>query len=138
MLTGAEVALRPYSSDLSDARWELIEPVLTAWRYERHGRALGFGPLGGFGKAGGPGMFSLTDSDRIRDLLAAGGFDEVEVQRVEAAGMWGADSADASAFLLDSGREAREFVNPSTPYSMDLPRPHRLFRGRTGALTGKV
>ncbi|MEV6486142.1 IS5 family transposase [Streptomyces sp. NPDC051576] len=34
---------RPYPSDLSDARWELIEPVLAAWRYERHGRALGFG-----------------------------------------------------------------------------------------------
>ncbi|MCX5096474.1 hypothetical protein OOK36_48660 [Streptomyces sp. NBC_00365] len=23
---------RPYPSDLSDARWELIEPVLRAWR----------------------------------------------------------------------------------------------------------
>ncbi len=30
-------------SDLSDARWELIEPVLTAWRFERRGRALDFG-----------------------------------------------------------------------------------------------
>ncbi|MGC0208403.1 IS5 family transposase [Streptomyces levis] len=34
---------RPYPSDLSDARWELIEPVLAAWRFERHGRALDFG-----------------------------------------------------------------------------------------------
>ncbi|WP_172388233.1 IS5 family transposase [Streptomyces sp. MNP-20] len=34
---------RPYPSDLSDARWELIGPILEAWRYERHGRALGFG-----------------------------------------------------------------------------------------------
>ncbi|MEV4871833.1 IS5 family transposase [Streptomyces syringium] len=34
---------RAYPSDVSDARWELIEPVLSAWRYERHGRALGFG-----------------------------------------------------------------------------------------------
>ncbi|MFJ9565966.1 IS5 family transposase [Streptomyces fuscichromogenes] len=34
---------RAYPSDLSDARWELIEPVLSAWRHERHGRALGFG-----------------------------------------------------------------------------------------------
>ncbi|MFJ8197100.1 transposase [Streptomyces sp. NPDC096152] len=25
---------RPYPSDLSDARWELIEPVLSAWRPE--------------------------------------------------------------------------------------------------------
>ena len=34
---------RPYPSDLSDARWELIEPVLAAWRHERRGRALDFG-----------------------------------------------------------------------------------------------
>ena len=24
---------KPYPSDLSDARWALIEPTLTAWRY---------------------------------------------------------------------------------------------------------
>lgn len=35
---------RPYPSDLSDARWELIELLLAAWRFERHGRGLGFGP----------------------------------------------------------------------------------------------
>ncbi|MFE5828642.1 IS5 family transposase [Streptomyces erythrochromogenes] len=34
---------RPYPSDLSDARWELIEPVLAAWRFERRGWALDFG-----------------------------------------------------------------------------------------------
>ncbi|MGW2883681.1 IS5 family transposase, partial [Streptomyces sp. NPDC001233] len=34
---------RPHPSDLSDARWELIEPVLSAWRFERRGRALDFG-----------------------------------------------------------------------------------------------
>ena len=34
---------RPYPSDLSDARWELIDPVLAAWRFERRGRALDFG-----------------------------------------------------------------------------------------------
>ncbi|NUK82724.1 hypothetical protein HRW23_36370, partial [Streptomyces lunaelactis] len=32
----------PYPSDLSDARWELIVPVLAAWRFERCGRALDF------------------------------------------------------------------------------------------------
>ncbi|WP_413812555.1 IS5 family transposase [Streptomyces sp. OE57] len=36
-------ARRPYPSDLSDARWELIEPVLSAWRFERRGRALDVG-----------------------------------------------------------------------------------------------
>ncbi|MEV0115313.1 IS5 family transposase [Streptomyces sp. NPDC050844] len=34
---------RAYPSDLSDARWELIEPVLSAWRAERRNRALEFG-----------------------------------------------------------------------------------------------
>lgn len=34
---------RAYPSDLSDARWELVEPVLAAWRFERRGRTLDFG-----------------------------------------------------------------------------------------------
>lgn len=29
---------RPYPGDLSDARWELIGPTLTAWRSERRGK----------------------------------------------------------------------------------------------------
>ncbi|MEW1914758.1 IS5 family transposase [Kitasatospora sp. NPDC085895] len=34
---------RRYPSDLSDARWALVEPTLTAWRQERTARALAFG-----------------------------------------------------------------------------------------------
>jgi transposase len=34
---------RPYPSDLSDARWALIEPVLSAWRSERRRHALDIG-----------------------------------------------------------------------------------------------
>jgi transposase len=34
---------RPYPSDLSDARWKLIEPVLSAWRAERRGKGLDIG-----------------------------------------------------------------------------------------------
>ncbi|MEU8274806.1 transposase [Microbispora bryophytorum] len=34
---------RPYPSDLSDARWKLVEPVLTAWCAERRGRGLDIG-----------------------------------------------------------------------------------------------
>jgi transposase len=34
---------RPYPSDLSDARWKLIEPVLTAWRAERRSKGLDIG-----------------------------------------------------------------------------------------------
>lgn len=33
----------PYPSDLSDARWRLIEPILAAWRAERRGNGLEFG-----------------------------------------------------------------------------------------------
>lgn len=40
---GSMAKRRPYPSDLSDAPWELIEPVLAAWRFERRGRALDFG-----------------------------------------------------------------------------------------------
>lgn len=35
---------RPYPTDLSDARWALIEPVLSAWRAERARRALPIAP----------------------------------------------------------------------------------------------
>ena len=31
---------QPYPSDLSDARWALVEPTLTAWREERRRRGL--------------------------------------------------------------------------------------------------
>ncbi|PBC71059.1 transposase [Streptomyces sp. TLI_235] len=34
---------RAYPSDLSDARWALVEPVLTAWRTERQKTSLGLG-----------------------------------------------------------------------------------------------
>ena len=34
---------RPYPSDLSDARWELIAPTLIAWRAERRGKGLDIG-----------------------------------------------------------------------------------------------
>jgi transposase len=34
---------RPYPSDLSDARWELVEPVLSAWRTHRRSKGLDIG-----------------------------------------------------------------------------------------------
>ncbi|MEU2062355.1 class I SAM-dependent methyltransferase [Streptomyces sp. NPDC013455] len=78
-------------------------------------------PLGGFGKAGGPGMFSLTDPGRIRDLVTAGGFVGVDVQRIEAAGKWGADAVDAAAFLLDSG-PGRHLLDQVTPPAQEAAR----------------
>jgi transposase len=35
---------RAYRSDLSDARWALIEPILEKWRADRTGRGLGISP----------------------------------------------------------------------------------------------
>ncbi|MEV8015511.1 class I SAM-dependent methyltransferase [Streptomyces sp. NPDC086554] len=60
-------------------------------------------PIGGFGKPGGPGMFSLADPDRVRSVLTAAGFERLGVTHVEADGNWGRDADDAAAFLLDSG-----------------------------------
>lgn len=62
-------------------------------------------PLGSFGAGapGEPGMFSLTDPDRTLGLLAAAGFENAGIRRVEAAGNWGKDAEDAAAFLLGSG-----------------------------------
>ncbi|MFD9080100.1 class I SAM-dependent methyltransferase [Streptomyces erythrochromogenes] len=71
-------------------------------------------PLGGFGKPGGSGMFSLTGPDHIRTLVTAGGFAGVDVQRIEVPGNWGADAADAAAFLLDSG-PGRHLLSQVTP-----------------------
>jgi transposase len=34
LLPGVMINRRPYATDLSDARWALIEPVLSAWRAE--------------------------------------------------------------------------------------------------------
>lgn len=34
---------RPYPSDLSDARWELLESIVSAWRTERRGKGLDIG-----------------------------------------------------------------------------------------------
>ncbi|MFD0353106.1 class I SAM-dependent methyltransferase [Streptomyces sp. NPDC127110] len=78
-------------------------------------------PLGGFGEAGGPGMFSLTDPGRIRTLVTAGGFTDVGVRRVEVPGKWGADAEDAAAFLLDSG-PGRHLLSQVTPQRQDRAR----------------
>ncbi|MFJ9822759.1 class I SAM-dependent methyltransferase [Streptomyces sp. NPDC101160] len=78
-------------------------------------------PLSGLGKPGGPGMFSLADPDRIRHLVTAGGFDAVDVQRIEAVGNWGAQAADAAAFLLDSG-PGRHLLDQVTPPQQDAAR----------------
>ncbi|WP_031075255.1 class I SAM-dependent methyltransferase [Streptomyces sp. NRRL WC-3742] len=51
----------------------------------------------------GPGMFSLADPGYVRGLLGGAGFEEVAVEPVEKAGVWGRDARDAASFLLSTG-----------------------------------
>ena len=43
VLMTSQPARKPYPSDLSDARWALMEPVLTTWRAERQKTSLNLG-----------------------------------------------------------------------------------------------
>ncbi|GAA3503407.1 methyltransferase domain-containing protein [Streptomyces prasinosporus] len=63
----------------------------------------GFLPVGDFGRAGSPGMFSLASPDRVRDVLTAAGFTGITVNRTQAHGVWGRGAADAAEFLLGTG-----------------------------------
>ncbi|GAA2978351.1 hypothetical protein Sfulv_60370 [Streptomyces fulvorobeus] len=66
-------------------------------------------------------MFSLTDPDRIRSLLTAGGFTGIDVERIEVPGKWGVDAADAAAFLLGTG-PGRHLLDQVTPPEQDEAR----------------
>ncbi|PRH77170.1 SAM-dependent methyltransferase [Streptomyces solincola] len=60
-------------------------------------------PMGGIGAPGQPGMFSLADPAAIRAVLAAAGWTNPGVHRVEAYGEWGADAGDVAAFMAGMG-----------------------------------
>ncbi|MFK8907810.1 class I SAM-dependent methyltransferase [Streptomyces sp. YS-3] len=60
-------------------------------------------PLGDLARPGLPGMFSLADPDRIREVLTAAGFTRITVTRRQAYGTWGSGAADAAEFLLGTG-----------------------------------
>ncbi|MFI9202926.1 class I SAM-dependent methyltransferase [Streptomyces sp. NPDC053048] len=53
--------------------------------------------------AGEPGMFSLADPARIRDVLTGAGFRPPAITPVEALQNWGRDVQDAAGFLLGTG-----------------------------------
>ncbi|MZD03838.1 methyltransferase domain-containing protein, partial [Streptomyces sp. SID5785] len=59
--------------------------------------------VGAFGRPGLPGMFSLAEPDRIREILTAAGFTALSVRRAEAYGVWGDGAEGAAGFLLGSG-----------------------------------
>ncbi|MEU9061678.1 class I SAM-dependent methyltransferase [Streptomyces sp. NPDC048430] len=78
-------------------------------------------PVGDFGTPGLPGMFSLADPDRIRQVLSASGFTHVTPRQVEAYGDWGRTAEDAAAFLLDTG-PGRHLTGQVTQEAQDLAR----------------
>ncbi|PKV83582.1 class I SAM-dependent methyltransferase [Streptomyces sp. TLI_146] len=60
-------------------------------------------PLGDLARPGLPGMFSLADPARIREVLTGAGFTAVTVTESQAYGTWGSGAADAADFLLGTG-----------------------------------
>jgi SAM-dependent methyltransferase len=60
-------------------------------------------PVGDFGRPGLPGMFSLAEPDRIREVLAAAGFTGIGINQTQAYGTWGHGAEDAATFLLSTG-----------------------------------
>ncbi|KRC63292.1 methyltransferase [Aeromicrobium sp. Root236] len=74
------------------------------------------------GLLGGP--FSLADRTVTRHLLAAAGFDDVEVTEVHEPIQYGADAADAHAALLDLGMI--DFLAPDLDGASAAQAPDRL------------
>ncbi|MFD9563055.1 class I SAM-dependent methyltransferase [Streptomyces sp. NPDC059994] len=60
-------------------------------------------PLGDLTRPGLPGMFSLADPARIREVLTAAGFTAVTVTEAQVYGTWGSGAGDAADFLLGTG-----------------------------------
>jgi SAM-dependent methyltransferase len=52
---------------------------------------------------GAPGMFSLADPGRIRDVLIGAGYLDIVLTPVEVSMQFGRDAADAASFMLNSG-----------------------------------
>ncbi|MEU2394952.1 class I SAM-dependent methyltransferase [Streptomyces sp. NPDC007369] len=71
-------------------------------------------PLNGFGKSGGPGMFSLSAPGAAAALLSEAGLQNVRAEHVTAYGTWGSDADEAADFLLASG-PGRHLLTQAAP-----------------------
>ncbi|MFE0962685.1 class I SAM-dependent methyltransferase [Streptomyces fungicidicus] len=85
-------------------------------------------PVGDFGRAGSPGMFSLAAPDRIRGVLTAAGFTGITLTRTQVYGTWGTGAEDAAEFLLGTG-PGRHLMQQADATARDRAR-----RGLTGRL----
>ncbi|MFJ3902333.1 class I SAM-dependent methyltransferase [Streptomyces sp. NPDC090025] len=98
-------------------------------------------PLGDFGRAGLPGMFSLADPERIKAVLDAAGFVRVAVAPVRAYGTWGTDATDAAGFLLTSG-PGRHLMAQAAPHTREAAGralvDHLRRHEGAGATTGRT
>ena len=72
------------------------------WIMVPAGAALQHVPMPDFGEPGGPGPFSFADADRLRTVLTAAGFAEIELEEVVRPMMIGHSVDDALQFLKNS------------------------------------
>jgi SAM-dependent methyltransferase len=86
-------------------------------------------PVPDLGAPGAPGMFSLADPERIRDVLTAAGFGTVRTSPVETLMPWGRDAEDAADFMLGTG-PGRAMLAEAGPGAADQVR-----QALTGAFT---
>lgn len=98
--------------------------VFTCWQDMAHNdwlmvpasAALQHVPFPDLGDPGGPGPFSLADPAHIQGLLAAAGFDDIDVHAIHAPVRLGADAHDAAQFLagMGAGRALLDGADPDT------------------------
>ncbi|MFE1751674.1 class I SAM-dependent methyltransferase [Streptomyces anandii] len=78
-------------------------------------------PVGDFGQPGLPGMFSLADPDRIREVLTRAGLIDITIDQVQAYGAWGHGAEDAAEFLLGTG-PGRHLLEQADEFAQDRAR----------------
>ncbi|MFI6153804.1 class I SAM-dependent methyltransferase [Kitasatospora sp. NPDC051170] len=78
----------------------MADPARTDWVHLFAALSDDAPPTGG---SEGPGMFSLADPEHVRGLLGGAGFEQIALEPVEKAGVWGHDAQDAASFLLSTG-----------------------------------
>jgi SAM-dependent methyltransferase len=75
-------------------------------------------PFPDLGDPGGPGPFSLAEPTRLREVIDAAGFEQVEINAAEAAMRLGDDADDAREFLRGMG-PARALLDEADEESAD-------------------
>jgi SAM-dependent methyltransferase len=93
-------SLRP-GGRIAFAVW--ASPLDNAWITVRGAALAGMADLTSIGDFAAPGPFSLSDPDRVRDVLGDAGLVEVEVQSSSETLLMGTDPVDTVCFLMSTG-----------------------------------